>query len=148
MRLTHPHTTHTTDTRQPARPATTRSTSPAARRRAARSVTVPALTTAGVAAVLLLLSAAPAVAADGGRVLALAGSVDEVLNNLRNWLMGILAGVATVFLTIGGFRRILAGGDPGELEKSRQAFRNSALGFALAALAPLVVTILRGLVGA
>jgi hypothetical protein len=81
-------------------------------------------------------------------VVALAGSVDDVLTNLRNWLMGILAGVATVFLTIGGVRYVMGGGDPGEIEKAKTAFKSAGWGYALAALAPLVVTILKGIVGA
>lgn len=81
-------------------------------------------------------------------VLAIAGSVDEVLTNIRNWLMGILAGLATVFLTIGGVRRVFGGGDPGEQEKSKEAFKAAGIGYALAALAPLVVTVLKGIVGA
>ena len=81
-------------------------------------------------------------------VLALAQSVDEVLNNVRNWIVGILAGLATVYLTIGGARYTMAGGDPGEVERAREALRSAARGYALAALAPLVVEILKGLVGA
>ncbi|SER91002.1 pilin [Actinokineospora terrae] len=80
-------------------------------------------------------------------VLAIAGSVDEVLTNIRNWLMGILALLATVFLTIGGVRRVFGGGDPGEQEKSKEAFKAAGIGYALAALAPLVVTVLKGIVG-
>nr|WP_281377471.1 pilin [Amycolatopsis endophytica] len=81
-------------------------------------------------------------------VLALAGSVEEVLNNIRNWLMGILAGLATVFLTIGGVRRVFGGGDPGEQEKAKEAFKAAGIGYVLAALAPLVVEVLKGIVGA
>ena len=61
---------------------------------------------------------------------------------------GILAGLATVYLTIGGARYTMAGGDPGEVERAREALRSAARGYALAALAPLVVEILKGLVGA
>ncbi|MFC5059843.1 pilin [Saccharothrix xinjiangensis] len=81
-------------------------------------------------------------------VLAVAGSVDEVLTNMRNWLMGILAGLATVFLTIGGVRRVFGSGDPGEQEKAKQAFKSAGIGYGLAALAPLVVSVLKGIVGA
>ncbi len=81
-------------------------------------------------------------------VLAIAGSVDEVLTNIRNWLMGILAALATVFLTIGGVRRVFGGGDPGEQEKAKECFKAAGIGYALAALAPLVVTVLKGIVGA
>jgi type IV secretion system pilin len=76
-----------------------------------------------------------------------ANSVSAVFNNIRNWLIGILAGLATVFITVGGVRRLMAGGDPAEVEKSKQAFRNAGWGYGLAALAPLVVEILKGIVG-
>src|SRR4051794_1464053 len=49
--------------------------------------------------------------------LALVGSVGQVLDNIRNWIIGILAGLATVFLTIGGARYVMAGGDPAEVER-------------------------------
>jgi hypothetical protein len=102
-------------------------------------------------AVALLLSAAvsmPAAHAETTQVLALAGSIDQVLTNIRNWVMGILAGLATVFLSIGGVRYVMGGGDPGEIEKAKTAFKAAGIGYALAALAPLVVTVLQGIVGA
>lgn len=100
--------------------------------------------------VALLASGATAHAdsVKGTVVLAIAASVDEVLTNIRNWLMGILAGLATVFLTIGGVRRVFGGGDPGEQEKAKECFKAAGIGYALAALAPLVVTVLKGIVGA
>ncbi|MFD7659820.1 pilin [Actinosynnema sp. NPDC059797] len=101
---------------------------------------------AGVVALALAASGASAYA--DPVVLAVAGSVDEVLTNVRNWLMGVLAALATVFLTIGGVRRVVGSGDPGEQEKARQAFRSAGIGYALAALAPLVVSVLQGIVGA
>jgi len=104
------------------------------------------LLTVELAALALVLTASSAHA--DTMVVALAGSVDDVLTNLRNWLMGILAGVATVFLTIGGVRYVMGGGDPGEIEKAKTAFKSAGWGYALAALAPLVVTILKGIVGA
>jgi len=78
----------------------------------------------------------------------IAGSVDQVLTNVRNWLMGILAGLATVFATLGGVRYAAANGDPGEIERAKAAFRSAGWGYVLAALAPLLISILRGLVGA
>lgn len=102
---------------------------------------------AGLAAAGLLAISMPAVA-ETTQVLALARTIDDVLGNIRNWIMGILALLATVFLTIGGVRYVLANGDPGEIEKAKQAFKSAGFGYALAALAPLVVEILRGIVGA
>jgi hypothetical protein len=80
--------------------------------------------------------------------MALAASVDQVLTNIRNWIMGILASLATVFVSVGGVRYVMAGGDPSEVEKAKTAFRAAGIGYAMAALAPLVVTVLQGIVGA
>jgi hypothetical protein len=84
---------------------------------------------------------------DAGVVLAQAESIDQVLSNIRGWLMGILAALATVMATVGGIRYVIADGDPGEIQRAKTAFRGAGIGFALAALAPLLVTILQGLVG-
>lgn len=108
----------------------------------AHLVVIVAVTAGG-----LMLTASSAYA-ETTQIVALAASVDEVLTNIRNWLMGILAGLATVFASIGGVRYMMAGGDPGEVEKAKTAFRAAGIGYGLAALAPLVVTILRGIVGA
>ncbi|WP_018500952.1 pilin [Parafrankia discariae] len=77
-----------------------------------------------------------------------APDLDTVLNNARNWLMGILATVATFFFTLGAARYGSAGGDPGEVERAKGAFRNAAIGYSLAVLAPLVLKALRSVVGA
>ena len=76
-----------------------------------------------------------------------AATLDAVLANIRTWAMGILAGLATAFLTLGGVRYILGGGDPGEVEKAKSAFKTAGIGYGLAVLAPLVVTILGKIVG-
>ncbi|MFE6611963.1 pilin [Amycolatopsis sp. NPDC057786] len=122
-----------------ARPRHRTSQPPSARRMMSRSIAVVVLS-----AVALTADAAQA----STQVLALATSVDQVFTNIRDWLVGILAGLATVFLTVGGVRYLLAGGNPGETEKAKGCFRNAAWGYGLAALAPLAVEILRGIVGA
>jgi hypothetical protein len=70
-----------------------------------------------------------------------------IVTNLRNWVMGILAGLATLFLTIGGVRYLMAGGDPGEVERAKGAFRSAAVGYCLAVIAPVVLTVLRSIIG-
>ena len=107
-----------------------------------------ALLTAALTSALTSESVAHADSQTSTVVVAIAGSVDEVLTNIRNWLMGILAGLATVFLTLGGVRRVFGGADPGEQEKAKEAFKAAGIGYGLAALAPLVVTVLKGIVGA
>ena len=99
-------------------------------------------------AVLAVLVSASTAHAETTQVLALVGSIDQVLTNIRTWVMGILASLATVFLSIGGVRYVMGGGNPGEIEKAKTAFKSAAIGYGLAALAPLVVTVLQGIVGA
>ncbi|CAM3403935.1 pilin [Kibdelosporangium persicum] len=99
-------------------------------------------------ALLLFAAGVSAAHAETVQVLALAGSIDQVLTNIRNWVMGILAGLATVFFSIGGVRYVMGSGDPGEIEKAKTAFKASGIGYGLAALAPLVVAVLQGIVGA
>jgi Type IV secretion system pilin len=119
-------------------------------RRRRRSIRGRRLALAGGVAVGLLWSAAcgEVAATTPVVILAQAASVAQLLTNIRNWVVGILALLATVFLTIGGVRYILGNGDPGEIEKAKTAFRSACLGYALAVLAPLVVTVLKGIVGA
>lgn len=116
-------------------------TTPAARTYVGRSIAAAVIATI----LLAVLSADSAQAST--MVLAFATSVGQVFDNIRNWLVGILAGLATVFLTVGGVRYLMAGGDPGEREKAKGAFKSAAAGYGLAALAPLAVEILRGIVG-
>ncbi|WP_245239539.1 pilin [Streptomyces sp. MZ04] len=75
-------------------------------------------------------------------------TIPQVIENLRNWIVGILAGLATLFLTFGGLRYLMAGGDPGEVEAAKRALKAAAIGYGLAILAPVLVTILKGIVGA
>ncbi|RBQ17253.1 hypothetical protein DP939_25235 [Spongiactinospora rosea] len=74
-------------------------------------------------------------------------SLTHVVDNLRNWLVGLLVTFATLMLTIGGIRYLLSGGDPGEVAKAKSTLRMGAFGYAIAALAPLLVKILSGIVG-
>ncbi|MHB1856977.1 MAG: pilin [Acidobacteriaceae bacterium] len=103
---------------------------------ARRLATVVALTAA-----LLVVLASPAYAAGGGTQ-----TLSGLISNLTTWIVGILAGVATLFLTIGGLRYLTAGGDPGQVEKAKTALKSAAVGYALAVLAPLIVSILASLV--
>ncbi|KPM53264.1 hypothetical protein ACG83_27805 [Frankia sp. R43] len=77
-----------------------------------------------------------------------APDLETVLTNARNWMMGILATVATFFFTLGAARYASANGDPGEVERAKGSFRNAALGYGLAVLAPLLLKALQSVVGA
>ncbi len=71
-----------------------------------------------------------------------------VIDNVRDWLTGLLAALATVFLIWGGVRYMTAGGNPAALEQAKEAIRSAAIGYAMAALAPLAVNIIKRVVGA
>jgi hypothetical protein len=99
---------------------------------------------ATVVATGLLVAAGPAYAAEPVEPPAVpvqptVTSIDQVINNIRLWLLGILAAWATFCLTVGMIR--YTSGDPGEVEKGKLALRNAAIGYAGALLAPLLVTI-------
>ncbi|MFB7630589.1 pilin [Streptomyces sp. NPDC056149] len=92
-----------------------------------------------VGTVLVLLVSSP-------RVWAVA-DIPTVIRNLRNWVVGLLSGLATLFLTFGGLRYLMAGGDPGEVESAKRALKAAAIGYGLAVLAPALVTVLQHIVG-
>lgn len=104
---------------------------------------VAALSAAVLAGGAVVLAAGPAWAAPPS-----GPTLGSVIDALRVWLVGILAGLATLFLTIGGIRYLTASGDPGQVERAKVALKSAAIGYALAALAPLLVSILQSVVGA
>jgi hypothetical protein len=52
-----------------------------------------------------------------------------------------------LFLTLAGVRYLTANGDPTEVEKAKTALRSAAIGYGLAVLAPVIVAVLKSLVG-
>ena len=101
------------------------------------------------AGLILIVLTAPDAAAAGVPLAAplAVASVDGVIDGLRTWIVSILVGLATLFLTIGGLRYLMAGGDPGEVEKAKSALRSAAIGYGLAVMAPVFVQILRQILG-
>ena len=90
---------------------------------------------AGGAAVLLtILLAFPAYATR---------DLNTVIDSLRNWVADLLAALATPFLTIGAARYLTANGNPRAVEEGKAAIKSAMIGYALAALAPLLVSILQ-----
>lgn len=71
-----------------------------------------------------------------------------MIESIRNWVAGILAALATLFLTVGGVRYLIAGGNPRAMEEGKAAIRSALIGYALAALAPMFVDIVRRVLSA
>lgn len=65
-----------------------------------------------------------------------------VLRNIRNVIMGLLAALATLLLTISGVRYLLGSGSPAETEKAKSGLKYAALGYGLAVLAPALTALL------
>jgi hypothetical protein len=100
---------------------------------------------AAVSAAALLFIAHPAAAAAPSP--ASPPGLGQVIDNARLWVMGLLSAVATLFLVVGGARYVMAGGDPSQVERAKQTIKAALAGYALAVLAPVVLSILRGIVG-
>ena len=112
--------------------------------RAAAGVRVAAIT-AAVAAVV----STPAVAYAASTEVALlaVNSLPAVIANLQAWVMGLLAAVATLYLVLGGVFRVLAGGDPAQVERAHVYLRNALVGYALAVQPSVLLQIVQGIVG-
>ena len=68
--------------------------------------------------------------------LAAPANLKTVISNLRDWLVGLLATVATIFLTMAGFIYLFAGGDSQNVERAKTAVKSAAIGYLLAAVSP------------
>ena len=71
--------------------------------------------------------------------------LEAIVAHLRLWLAGLLGVGATLMLTVAGWLYMTAGGNPTQIEKAKTAFRSALIGYALAALAPVLVSVLKGL---
>ena len=118
----------------------------AGRRRTRRHISP--LAVVGVVTVVLILSAPAAAFADTGDPIVLAANtLPVVIANLRAWIMGILAAVATLFLVLAGVYWATAGGDPAQIDKAKGALRSALVGYGLAVLAPILLQVVQGIVG-
>jgi hypothetical protein len=95
--------------------------------------------TSALLAILCIAGVTPAYAAPK--------NLNAVVDGIRNFAMGVLFALTTLYLTVAGIRYVLAGGSPHAMEEAKTAVKNSLLGYALAALAPLLADIVRGIVG-
>ena len=92
-----------------------------------------------VVIVVLALTTVPAYAATP--------ELQNELNNLRLWIAGLLATLATLFLSIGGLLYLTAAGNTRRIEQAKDAIRSAIIGYIFAGLAPLVVEIVQKITG-
>lgn len=72
----------------------------------------------------------------------------RVLNSVRNALVAVLAALAIAMLTYAGVRYVLAGGDAQGVERAKGAAKSALVGLALALLAPVIVSVVKAIIGA
>ena len=97
------------------------------------------LTTLALATTVALVSAPAALAAPS--------DLNQVIDNLRVWITGLLSALAMLLLMVGCVRYLLAAGDPGSHERAKGSIRAALIGYALALLAPVLVSIVQRIVG-
>jgi hypothetical protein len=71
----------------------------------------------------------------------------HILDGLRNALVAVLVTLSVVALTYAGVRYVIAGGDPTGVEKAKGAAKSALVGLALALLAPVIVSIVKRIIG-
>jgi len=83
----------------------------------------------------------------GSPVVDAAKTLPQVIAGLQTWIMGILAALATLFLVLAGLYWATAGGDPAQVDRAKAALKNALVGYGLAVLAPVLLSIVKGIVG-
>src|SRR5215207_4283778 len=71
----------------------------------------------------------------------------QILDALRNALVAVLVTLSVVALTYAGVRYVIAGGDATGVEKAKGAAKSAVIGLVLALLAPVIVAIVKRIIG-
>ena len=71
----------------------------------------------------------------------------ETVYNITDWIFYIVLSIAVIFGVISGFMFMTSGGDPTKTEKARNLLMYMAIGLVVAALAKVVPSIVRTMVG-
>jgi hypothetical protein len=70
-----------------------------------------------------------------------AGSIFEVIAIVLKWLLTLAGVIATVFLILGGYQYITAGGNEEQSEKGKQTLINAVIGIVIVLLSMTIITI-------
>jgi Type IV secretion system pilin len=82
-----------------------------------------------------------------GPVVVAVKTLPQVIGSLTAWIVGIAFAVATLFATIAGLLYLTAGGDPAQVERAKTAFKSAVVGYGIALLAPVLLTIAKDILG-
>ena len=75
------------------------------------------------------------------------GAIVDVLNRLRETLMLVIGSLSLVMLTVGGIRYVTAGGDSDGVWRAKQTVKHALIGLALAVLAPVLIQVMKSILG-
>jgi len=75
------------------------------------------------------------------------GSINDILNRLRDMLMLVIGSLSLVMLTVGGIQYVTAGGDGEGIHRAKSTVKHALLGLAVAILAPVFIQIIKTILG-
>jgi putative Mn2+ efflux pump MntP len=96
------------------------------------------LTATAATLVSLIVASAPAYAV---------ANLSDVIDSVQRWVAGLLLGLATLFFTVGAIRYQTAAGNRRDTERGKEAMKSALVGYVLAGLSPLLIGILRQIMG-
>jgi len=71
----------------------------------------------------------------------------SILDTVRNWVVGITAGIVALFLIIGGLMYVTSGGEPQKAAKAKQTLIYALIGLIIILLSYVIITIISNLIG-
>ena len=85
-------------------------------------------------------------AASGCENAATSNTINNVIINILNGVLGLLAAVAVLVIVIGGVQYMTSAGDPGKTKKAKDTILYATIGLIIAALAAVIVNFVINLV--
>lgn len=73
-------------------------------------------------------------------------NVTQLFRTIINWALGIAFGVAVIFLIVGGFRYVTAGGNEESVEKGKGSVINALIGIVIIVLSYVIVNVVANLI--
>lgn len=96
---------------------------------------------------LLIACAAPVLAqVDTGTGLT-TRPVKDIINSIINWLLGISAGLAVLFIILGGIYYVTAAGDDSKIETGKKMITYAVLGLFLVGISYAIVKAISDIIG-
>lgn len=73
-------------------------------------------------------------------------TIEKVLTNIMNWIIGITGVIAAIFLIIGGILYMTAGGDPNKIGAAKTTLTSAIIGVVIILLTFIIITLIRTIV--